>query len=798
MAYRGGWRRKYSNNTIIMKKILLLILLLPFFAYGQKSKGTFTTLNAASDTAAVIGIKNTNATGLAGFVAVADTDSSKFLTDGSGNLVIKNTNGIGWFNGVRMGFGALPHTSALFDLTSTTKGFGYPAMTAAQKNAIATPKTGLAIYQTTAPAGIYVYNGASWVQQAGGGIIGGADTELQFNNGGAFDGDPIMKYYYNDTAISLGDTNRTQIFVNVPDSTLLATAYGGTGGFAINKYGGQARGVNLTWGDSTTTQHSYVFVGEGTNLGLSQNAISISNTNGAIGNSLAFSSTRSILDWTNGTLTGEIDVRDNVLLSSYGVVNTSSIDIDTNKITIDGQTINFENAGVNAGTININGNTSIGFRALQSAVSAPSTAIGYLAGQNTTTGINNTIIGDVAGFSNTTGAQNAFIGSLAGYSNTTGLSNTFIGNSAGYSNTTGGVNIMLGNYAGYYGIWSDKLFIDNQDRVDSAGQLRASFMVGTMGSDSSAQKLDLNSSLEISSVTNGSASDSLLVWTTGTGLVKKVAQSSITSNSWSLTGNSGTVDGVNFIGTTDRKALSGRVENNTVFRFDTVGISSVFLGENAGIANTTGIENIAIGFGAGAGNTTGNTNIFIGSDVASSHTSGTDNIFIGTAAAAASTTNTENTIIGANATVAAGITNATAIGANAGVGQSNSLILGNSVNVGIGTGTPTAKLDVVGLTATDSLTIGGGDTITSVLKGSASLDFANQVAIGCEDLTITVTGAALSDIVSLGVPNGSVVNATAIFSAWVSAVNTVTVKYCNLVSGDPAAGTFAVMVTKIQ
>lgn len=82
-----------------------------------------------------------------------------------------------------------------------------------------------------------------------------------------------------------------------------------------------------------------------------------------------------------------------------------------------------------------------------------------------------------------------------------------------------------------------------------------------------------------------------------------------------------------------------------------------------------------------------------------------------------------------------------------------------------------------------------------VLKGSATLDFGNLVAIGCEDLTITVTGAADGDPVILGVPNASVV-ANSSYSAWVSSANTVSVRFCALVSGDPASGTFKVTVSK--
>lgn len=76
--------------------------------------------------------------------------------------------------------------------------------------------------------------------------------------------------------------------------------------------------------------------------------------------------------------------------------------------------------------------------------------------------------------------------------------------------------------------------------------------------------------------------------------------------------------------------------------------------------------------------------------------------------------------------------------------------------------------------------------------GSAALDFGNIAAIGCEDLTISVMAAKAGDPVILGVPNASVPNGTAEFTAWVSADGTVTVRYCNLVSGDPASGTFKV------
>ena len=56
-----------------------------------------------------------------------------------------------------------PAASALLDLTSTAKGMLIPRMTTTQKTAIATPSTGLLVFQTDAPAGFYYYNGTGWL-----------------------------------------------------------------------------------------------------------------------------------------------------------------------------------------------------------------------------------------------------------------------------------------------------------------------------------------------------------------------------------------------------------------------------------------------------------------------------------------------------------------------------------------------------------------------------------------------------------------------------------------------------------
>jgi hypothetical protein len=152
--------------------------------------------------------------------------------------------------------------------------------------------------------------------------------------------------------------------------------------------------------------------------------------------------------------------------------------------------------------------------------------------------------------------------------------------------------------------------------------------------------------------------------------------------------------------------------------------------------------------------------------------------------------------------------------------------LSTSGNLGIGQTTPTAVLHLKAGTATAStaplkFTSGtnltsplGGEmefngtnlffspsttrhTVNHGLTGSATLNFPSTNAQSSADDTIAVTGAAVGDVVSLGVPNAAV-NANTSYSAWVSAANTVTVRFNNYSSGtvDPASALFKVFVTK--
>jgi hypothetical protein len=95
-----------------------------------------------------------------------------------------------------------------------------------------------------------------------------------------------------------------------------------------------------------------------------------------------------------------------------------------------------------------------------------------------------------------------------------------------------------------------------------------------------------------------------------------------------------------------------------------------------------------------------------------------------------------------------------------------------------------------------TLKVGGGTAISKVMSATGTLNFSSTSAQSSADLTITVTGAATGDVVALAIPTASV-NANTSYTAWVSAADTVTVRFNNYSSGavDPASGVFRAMVT---
>lgn len=210
-------------------------------------------------------------------------------------------------------------------------------------------------------------------------------------------------------------------------------------------------------------------------------------------------------------------------------------------------------------------------------------------------------------------------------------------------------------------------------------------------------------------------------------------------------------------------------------------------------------------------------NIMLGQSVGNNVTTGTGNILIGNyinppSATASNTLDIGNVIYGTN------LYN----GVPYGVSAAPSTI----ANIGIAVTSPTARLHLAagtsaGGTAPLKLTAGtvlstpengaveydGTNyyadasstryTLAKTLTTTATLDFPGTSAQSSSDLTITLNGVAAGDVVAIGPDNASV-SANSCFTAWVSAANTITVRFNNYSTGaiDPASGTFRVSVMK--
>jgi hypothetical protein len=103
-----------------------------------------------------------------------------------------------------------------------------------------------------------------------------------------------------------------------------------------------------------------------------------------------------------------------------------------------------------------------------------------------------------------------------------------------------------------------------------------------------------------------------------------LTSTAVVPTGWSLTGNAGTVDGTNFIGTTDNVPFNIRVNNQVAGRIDH-SLQNSFWGYQTGLSNSSGYQNAVIGDQAFISNTTGAINVAVGYRALYSNTAGTGN-----------------------------------------------------------------------------------------------------------------------------------------------------------------------------
>ena len=204
--------------------------------------------------------------------------------------------------------------------------------------------------------------------------------------------------------------------------------------------------------------------------------------------------------------------------------------------------------------------------------------------------------------------------------------------------------------------------------------------------------------------------------------------------------------------------------------------------------------------GAGTGNGNGTVTSVTGSLPISSSGGTTPNITIANASTTASgvvTTSTQS--MAGNKTFTGDLATSGAFSATG----FTTLTGGASVGTMATTSSLTHILGVNSSNAIGEIALGSGFSLSSGtlnLGGFTlvSLDFPSTSAQSSSDLTVSYTGAATSHPVILAVPDGSA-PANTNYTAWVSATNTVKVRFNNYSSAsvNPSSGTFTIFVLNL-
>jgi hypothetical protein len=183
---------------------------------------------------------------------------------------------------------------------------------------------------------------------------------------------------------------------------------------------------------------------------------------------------------------------------------------------------------------------------------------------------------------------------------------------------------------------------------------------------------------------------------------------------WSINGNTG-INSNNFLGTTDGKPLTFKVNNLLSGFIDTLSGNTLF-GYLAGIANTTGYDNTFIGSLAGQHDSSGSFNTAVGQTAGYALTSGSGNSFFGINSGVNATTGNYNTAIGYRALYGGSPftgSNNVGIGSGAGVfltAGSNNTLIGPNAGYTLNTGSNNIVLGnwalSYGDTASENVAIG--------------------------------------------------------------------------------------------
>jgi hypothetical protein len=328
--------------------------------------------------------------------------------------------------------GSAPNASAQLDVSATDKGMLVPRMTSAQRTAIASPATGLLVYDTNTNS-FWFYNGTAWAKISPQTVLADADSDTKIQVEESPDEDVIR--------FNLAGSERLRLRQNASGSTLVEfpnngdDVYLGTSAGQFNTTGDNNTAVGKTAMGANTTGSDNVALGAFT---LSASSTGAQNT--AIG---AFA------------LGGNLSASENTAVGylSQGSNTTGTKNTAVGALSLRSNTTASENTAIGYqalfSTTTGNGNTACGNLAMQDNIDGfDNAAFGHFALANNVSGDNNSAFGKAALFANTDGDENVAFGRSTLGANTTGSFNTAIGRFAMNTNTIGSLNTALGFDAG--------------------------------------------------------------------------------------------------------------------------------------------------------------------------------------------------------------------------------------------------------------------------------------------------------------------------------------------------------------
>jgi trimeric autotransporter adhesin len=320
-----------------------------------------------------------------------------------------------------VGIGALPDSSAIFQVQSTSKGMLVPRMPSAFKDAIAGPATGLLIYQTDGDKGFWYFDGSKWISLNSSRLLTDADEDTK-----------VQVEKNPDEDVIRFELDSTERWVMVGSRLEPKNSAGAV-------YIGENAGLN----------DSLIF---GANVGIGSNALKANKKNVdlvAIGkNALrnnAWDSTNLFLA-TGNTAIGSAAMQDNTTGAFNTAVGSFSMRYNVNGL--------FNSAlGAGAFFSNTSGsfNCAFGSNALRLNVGGKSnTAMGSGSLETNVNGDRNCAFGERALYVHASGSDNVAIGHNTLYSDTVGSRNIAIGRRALYNNMDRNDLVAVGDSALYY------------------------------------------------------------------------------------------------------------------------------------------------------------------------------------------------------------------------------------------------------------------------------------------------------------------------------------------------------------